>query len=601
MALLNHTKRLFYTVLFFIVVRYIVIIGVDMRNTKEISIRTPRLKTHHDHVLKVTHTDNQSLSIDHVFSKWKHMFGCVILTNISHFHCQMTVDINTIHSLLIATAMYFNSINLTIPLLIPSPTQPYQYSYHEFLSLRRQIIIIMSQPHIKSYPQERVFAPYHYIIAFFRKIHQEYIIYRKELNHKWFHLHMTKAGGTTISKTFIKEFGENGLPYYWNTEDPTCNEQYHRLGPKLKAITREAVLFTHNDYFDELNITNPYHGPSLCDKFIYIFPFREPSERICSQASQINRRPLFSLQNVLRTYESYMKIHPNYSMENTSNPLPGLSPKAAECFQKNVTINGKDYRVLLEAVDYQNLYVELLESELDKVYMNDVPQIHSARDVYDRIKNTSVLTENLSSFHVDPCFDYPKPEHRWTPVRHGNVEDSEFIILTRKGMVDMSWHRSASASNIYTTWLGYNYSKKEASDFAMYPTFVPRYKINETHWMNAVDLMMKMDYVMPFRSWTKAQSETISHTHFIWHFLLQQLYDFYNGTVTKSNRTTIRWTKENASNNGGRIYSKDICDNLSENDREMLLKYNNFDNKLYNMSFLIEIADVAFYKSLRAH
>eukprot|EP01083_Nonionella_stella_P023638 65403_1 len=212
---------------------------------------------------------------------------------------------------------------------------------------------------------------------------------------------------------------------------------------------------------------------------------------------------------------------------------------------------------------------------------------------------TSVFTEKLTS--IESCFGKgPGAKRRWTPLRYGKVEDSEFILSTSKAMVDMAWHRSRSASNIYTTWMGYNYSTKDVTDFAMHPTFVERYKINETHFANAVDLMMKMDYVMPFLSWTEDESKCISKKHFIWRLLLEDMYDFYKGTVTNTNRSTIHWTKENGSKgNGRRVYSKDICNNLSEKDRKILLKYNTFDYELYSISHAIEAADLTFHEALK--
>ena len=130
----------------------------------------------------------------------------------------------------------------------------------------------------------------------------------------------------------------------------------------------------------------------------------------------------------------------------------------------------------------------------------------------------------------------------------------------------------------------------------MASNFIQRYKINNDHFVNAIDVMLKIDFIMPFEAFTNNKTETISNENKIWQIVLELLYDYFNGTVTNETKSTIHWTQENASKNNGKykVSSKDICDNLSENDKNILSQYNMFDNKLYKISKLIAEVDSDF-------
>eukprot|EP01084_Bolivina_argentea_P080215 145339_1 len=607
---MTSNKQIYCTIVFCIIIQSLFVFGPNLiySNATELHeeiLDTMDKSTHNiirimDKSLKsmknCTFEYNNIVTIDDIFSIWKQLFNMLILQ-------QCKIQYRFVWNLLINTNKYLQEtiINTTNPLPIQSNIKNYQYVYHDIIALRRYIMII-----IDSYTEENkdkeFIKLYNDIIKYFVKLFFNYLIKRQ--SYAWFHIHVTKSGGTTIKDTFHNTFGQNSGSYYWNVMDPTCARQYRaNIKNGLRYVEREQALFTSNDYFSKKkHRINPYHGPSLCNKFTYILPFREPLERICSQASQINKHPIFNNQNILRTYTSYHKRHSNPNAYDANDPKRRnvyLDRNDFYCYNKNISVNGVNYRVLLEGIDYQNFYVELLQSEKEKEYMKLSENITSNEDVWTRIKKTSIMTENITSLKLDNCWSHPE-QMRWTPVRYkGNINklnESEFIIVTRKNFVDIAWHRCISASNVYTSWLGYNYSHN-ISNMAMISNFVARYKINESHFINAMNLIMQIDYVLPFESFENNKSLMINSQHQIWQILLDDIYDFFNGTVYGNKKNTTIWSKMNTSKyRREKVSSIDICSYLSINDRRILSKYNQFDFKLYQVSKLIEIADVIFYK-----
>eukprot|EP01083_Nonionella_stella_P096348 270814_1 len=584
-------KNLYGALLFCIIVQCLFGFSSNMYSDSaylhsEIIIATNRSNTPKQPSCPYNHFHKHSLGIDDIFSIWQELLHSLVLT-----HCE--IDHRFVSHLLNHTQhtlQQITNIGREQPLLIESITRDYQYNYHDVIALRRTIMIIMNRH--SHHPKLAI--TYNKIIGYFMKLFETYLAQRRD--YAWFHIHITKSGGTSVRVTFDETFGANGSSYYWNINDPPCARQY-RAHSGLRYVEREQALFTHNDYFPPKKHRkhfNPYHGPSLCNKFIYILPFRQPLERICSQSSQINKHPIFNNQNILRTYASYQAVRANLSNIPSVYHFDKMDYL---CYNKNISINGVDYRVLLEPIDYRHFYVELLESERDAAYM-ELAHVKSNQDVWDRIEKTSVMTENITSLNLSQCWKHPE-QLRWTPVRYNGkasqLENSEFIIVTKKNAVDIAWHRCISASNVFTSWLGYNYSK-EITNFAMISNYVPRYSINESHFINAVDVMMQIDYVLPFESFTNNKSLMINKEHQIWRIMLEHMYDYFNGSLDGTSKKDIRWSHLNPSSSSkGKIHAFDICEVMSEEDRQILDEYNQFDYKLYNISKQIEIADVMFY------
>ena len=472
-------------------------------------------------------------------------------------------------------------------LLILSKSKPYQYSYHDFIKLRR--LIIISQQHLNNtFPSQL----YNAIIFKFIELHKEYT--RTRLNYPWFHIHVTKSAGTTVKRTFFDNFGQKALNNnYFLLRDHNCTRQYESSEIINKVyFHRELPLFTYNDYIPHENASNVYHGPSICNKMIYILPFREPLQRICSQASQINKHPILSNQNLFRTFKSWIKIPGNKELfsQQLQNPR--------NCEHKNVSISGVDYVILQNGRDYTDFFYELLSSEKDEKYMKVMRStpISEPNDIRKRIRLTSKLWNDKElKLKWDNCFRFkPRENMVWMPIRFEHDDKkSEFMLQTMKNMVDISYHRTVSASNVYVSWLGFNYS---IMDFSVLPNYVPRYTVNKTHLLNAMDLMLRIDYVLPFENDMK-----IDKDNKVWEMALDEIYEYfmYDGKYKKKprkKRNEMRWIgANNSGKKPGRIWSKDICRSLTERDMEWLLRFNKLDYELYRVAKSIALADLSFY------
>ena len=105
------------------------------------------------------------------------------------------------------------------------------------------------------------------------------------------------------------------------------------------------------------------------------------------------------------------------------------------------------YRLLTDGVDYKGYFKYLLEFGNNGI-------VRTEKDVFHRLMKNSFDAE------IDAeCF-FNRKGIRWYPVKlRNNITNSEFIISSNKYMADISWHRTKSGSNVYTSWLGYNYSR----------------------------------------------------------------------------------------------------------------------------------------------
>ena len=136
-------------------------------------------------------------------------------------------------------------------------------------------------------------------------------------------------------------------------------------------------------------------------------------------------------------------------------------------------------------------------------------------------------------------------------------------------------------SNIYTRFLGYEHrNNKESLD----SLFVKSRDIGIQHMLNTIELMMKIEHVLPFNN---------SFDHNIWKYTLYLL--------KKGNGHSQRWLKwyktaGSGSNWKDGISSKEIMEYWS-NTQEMnvLNDKNMIDMQLFRLAWYIADVDVKFY------
>eukprot|EP01084_Bolivina_argentea_P080219 145350_1 len=189
---------------------------------------------------------------------------------------------------------------------------------------------------------------------------------------------------------------------------------------------------------------------------------------------------------------------------------------------------------------------------------------------------------------------------------HLNMDESEFVFATGRynttaysGSEDVSWIRTKMGSNIYTSWLGYNESNRNNNGFLALSNYVLRESINYGHFVNAMDLMLKVDYVLPMEIYSKHDVGSI------WNMCLYQMAKHLlsvkgkqyklNNNIESHQLDTRNIGYANSGKKHTRIGSKDVCQKMTQQDKDILLKYNQFDLGLYYIARFIGIVDEIFY------
>ena len=107
---------------------------------------------------------------------------------------------------------------------------------------------------------------------------------------------------------------------------------------------------------------------------------------------------------------------------------------------------------------------------------------------------------------------------------------------------------------------------------------------NDIHFYNAIEYLMKVDYVLPFSS--LHSDDTISSKG-IWNKLLKDICVYLG---LNQNKYFQKWEHE-----GDRTkYRKSLMSYLSDKDIDTLHEYNYFDFKLYQLAKYISEADLIF-------
>ena len=104
---------------------------------------------------------------------------------------------------------------------------------------------------------------------------------------------------------------------------------------------------------------------------------------------------------------------------------------------------------------------------------------------------------------------------------------------------------------------------------------------------------MRIDYVLPFNTFSNETKEAINGQHPIWNIALQHIQDYYGNA--SSHKEKVGWLQRNGSGGKYKIRSADICKFITQKDKDILTKYNELDLRFYHISKMIEKVDVDFF------
>eukprot|EP01084_Bolivina_argentea_P315829 547317_1 len=479
---------------------------------------------------------------------WDELIECALVYRKPSIKCIHNIDINSLTN---QTIKHLQSINYT--------------QYHKLISLRRKIMLVYEVLNIKKS------NTYNQMLTYFKTIKEYNNILQIKQKHKLFHIHFSKAAGTSIIDT-LKYYNHNNEIYESNDIfNSNCSTLYQKVYNSF-ALTRENSLFP----ISKLNI------PILCDEFIYIMPIRAPIERICSQTEQ------FDNDNVLARISFFKQLPKNTNFTET------------KCNQW--LIDGIPFKKLTKFEDFQNIYVSLLNSEHYKFYKKY--NVKSYHDVVKRIYNLSLSSKET---HItNKCANLAQYMNcRYFPFNVSfnsngklNIKHSKYVVQTPRfrqrlwgGYVDISWLRTKMGSNIYTSYLGY--SQQSEDECVVLSNYVCRKKINFTHFINAMKLIFEIDYILPMELYSNDIWNEYKNMGYIWNISFKQITSFIQQTYGANDKLQQNnWIHSNKANKN---ISRNICNHMSEYERKLLEKYNQFDIEIYRIGRLIENVDVKFY------
>ena len=649
-------------------------------------------ETKKDKRLNAKKTEAMVKQAKNIISRWESIFVCAIgvynytdtknnsISNQTQNECHTILAETNFQSLIKNT---YHTINSNI----------LKFSFHHMISLRRQILIVLYLYDIKLNIDS--------ILNMFcidYQFHKNNVLINK---YQWFHLHVSKCAGRAMQETFETIFGKKKV----------CSDGRKRINLKCKVqynfrsscryVSRENPAYTVSDeqllsnIFTKKKKHHLYPKPSICEKFVYILPIREPIERILSHAAQVNQRPaFFDMDNILRRKDSYLENRRNFNKLNKNNNT-STSKKTSKleavsnwiqdiCYDRDIIINGVKYRLLVDGVDYRGYFKLLIDTELkyfDNININvnisnassiiivndnnntfsdtnssDSELIFLSKDeiinresyLY-RVNETSTVSHyNLYQFEVPLCFRN-RGNVELFPIDHefiNYLNESQFIYVVPKGhrlrRANIERLRTITSSNIYTSWFGYQseYYKK----FTWLPNYVSRSKISHKHLLNAIDFILKIDYILPF-STKKVLKENINDK-LIWNIALRDIYNYYINVTkhipfdnswkinndfvyyqretkkqfekeylyhqhddhddpslnsSKSHRFRLQWANRwiSKADPYRRVMPNDIWNSISDYEKELLYQWNKFDIKLYRIAKLIEMADLKFYRFVK--
>ena len=220
--------------------------------------------------LKLFGHNATNITIDTIMHDWHHTFHHLILKNNSiNLIMAQTPNKNYFSSLLLDSYYILNNKiigkNAYAPgdrdgnanhkaFLLQLSSPNYKYSFHDMTCLRRQIMII-----IRYYGKDTLrpfdYFVYNKIIEILSDIDDYNKQHRIKNKHQWFHLHVSKAAGTSVKSTFIRIFDAKYSTYLISTLNLNCTDQYKYS--RNKAIAK-WIMKSENKSIIENNTHSGY-------------------------------------------------------------------------------------------------------------------------------------------------------------------------------------------------------------------------------------------------------------------------------------------------------------------------------------------------------
>ena len=461
-------------------------------------------------------------------------------------------------------------------------------SYREILSFRRTVMIIYVYNSIDDDTR------YHQLL---------YIIHSLILQHykptlrdkKYFNIHISKSGGTSICSTFnnlpfsIKLPESTVCNYHWNEKKSSiCQETYDRT-KQYDMVAKEVPL---DVFYDEKS--DDYH-PKLCDDFIYLLPFRHPLEKSFSWANGDN-----VLYHHYRT--QFYRLIPVQNKTENDNDLP--------CLEQSIIIDGYIYKRITKGHHYRNFFAALFDSENATQKPLSSWDEALAENVEYKLKSEQL---NVS---LPQCMYKDQQNQNWIYIFF-NLEDkpgAPFMMKYRKTQWPFPGLRlpRSSAGNTWTSWLGYG-------DNNMWPSSAqlnPRFMIRDKHFVNACMLMLGIDYVLPFwryldfdhiddgRMGITVQERNRRYSgmgdmgHKIWKITYQDIIEHFENLGLERNEGSEKggdWIYHgHTSGRDDVVHAENVAKNMTENDIEVLRANNVYDLTLFRLAQWIALVDVEF-------
>eukprot|EP01084_Bolivina_argentea_P189014 325186_1 len=377
--------------------------------------------------------------------------------------------------------------------------------YKNIIAIRRCLMILLNTININTnidFIQYKINIIQHIMI----EIHLKYL-QQKNINQvKYFNIHISKSAGSSICKTASKI-----LHYHTRLHGHNCNlkgfgtpmKSKETLKGSCQQIDNETSKNNLNFFATErplFGANNTEYKPELCDEFIYILAFRNPLNRIASIISEINREHYYPFQLLIK-----YNIKPiDNDEKQINNLIRELENKFNLCAGRIINIqdeNNKhyiyyspqtanDFSTFVSDIfeyenDYNNIEYEYIISHRDKSNCYDWGWKYKKRFI-GKIKRRPRLGKKW--YNNDIVY------MQW----FGGIYSKYAIKTTEhyKNQFNISLVRSYM-SNIYTRFLGFEHGNYMESLDGL---FVKSMDINIKEMLNTIDLMIKIEHILPFNN-----------------------------------------------------------------------------------------------------
>eukprot|EP01084_Bolivina_argentea_P228536 385963_1 len=151
-------------------------------------------------------------------------------------------------------------------------------------------------------------------------------------------------------------------------------------------------------------------------------------------------------------------------------------------------------------------------------------------------------------------------------------------------------------TNMYCRWIGFNHSSINITKDSLYTMSD---KVLFETYKNAVDLLLQIDFVLPFSKWMQPNFGINRLNNSIWFILLNKIIpNKFSFKVSQSHKNILFWDMDrNSENEIELLSSKDVMKFITIADLEVIQNYNSYDIRLYELAKNIEKMDMHYFHS----